>query len=328
MKKIVICTFYFFMFFFHSQIIHAETTINAETEVNLEEGIYKITYASDPNMVLAIADASKKPVANVQLGIDISSPSQYFAIIMEYDGWYTLRNLNSQLNLDVADASSQPHTNLQQYINHKNDAQHFKFYDAGDQQVYIQSKLGTCIDLFNGELTVGNNIQLNCFNGSYTQKWTLTPIAQTLSSIEIEDGNYIIYSESDNHLAVSVTEASKIAGTDVQIDRYVGSASQIYTIKKEFDGWYSIKNTNSQLYLDVRNANETNPTSLQQWIGTGQHSQKFKFYDAGNGAVVIETKYGTVMGFSDENNSSQENNIQMTLYTGADSQLWKLKPIQ
>lgn len=324
-KNIIGLTFFLFVICIYHRNTYAADVFDEATAINVEEGVYKISFGKDSNMVLEIADGSKTPAANVQLGKDTSSPSQYFAILKEYDGWYTVRNVNSQYNLDAANASPEPGTNLQQWLDNKNDAQHFKFYDAGNQQVYIQSKLGTCVDLSNGESAIGNNIQLYSFNGTIAQKWILTPIVQSLSSIDIEDGNYIIHSAKNDSSVISIAETSKIAGADVQTDTYTEITSQIYTIKKDFDGWYSIKNTHSKLYLDIRNADKTTTTSLQQWIGNGQNSQKFKFYDAGNGGVIIETKYGTVLDNSNDS-ATAGNNIQLVLYTGANSQLWSLKP--
>lgn len=323
-KNIILLTVFLLVSCIYHKNIHAADVFNEGTEINVEEGIYKISFGGSSNMVLEIADESKAPSANVQLGEDTSSPSQYFAILKEYDGWYTVKNINSQYNFDVANASPEPGANLQQWLDNKNDAQHFKFYDAGNQQVYIQSKLGTCIDLSNGEPTIGNNIQLYSFNGTIAQKWTLNPIIQTVTPLDIEDGNYVIYSAKDDNLVISIDESSKIAGADAQADTYTGINSQMFTIEKDFDDWYSIKNTHSKLYLDIRNASQTTTASLQQWVGNGQNSQKFKFYDAGNGAVIIGTKYGTVMDTSNDPTSSG-NNIQLIMYTGADSQLWCLK---
>jgi hypothetical protein len=45
--------------------------------------------------------------------------------------------------------------------------------DAGDGKYYIQSKLGTVLDVTSASAAAGTNVQTYTFNQSTAQKWTL-----------------------------------------------------------------------------------------------------------------------------------------------------------
>ena len=63
--------------------------------------------------------------------------------------------------------------NVQQYSWNNSDAQLWRFLDAGNGKYFIQSKLGTVLDLLNAVTTPGNNVQAYELNLSNAQKWVL-----------------------------------------------------------------------------------------------------------------------------------------------------------
>ena len=52
--------------------------------------------------------------------------------------------------------------------------------DAGDGKYYIQSKLGTVLDVTSASAAAGTNVQTYTFNQSTAQKWTLLETEKTL----------------------------------------------------------------------------------------------------------------------------------------------------
>lgn len=300
---------------FFARNVHANKSDTVQTIVEPEEGIYTIAASADPNMLLEIADDSVESGANVQLGTNTNRSEQYFFISQQYNGWYTIQNVNSLCNLDITEITTNPKTNLQQYAINISDAQLFRFLKADDQSVYIQSKSETYIDLANGTLLPGTNIQLFSFNGSDAQKWQLQLIESTEQPMELEDGEYILYTDLQKTNALDIQKPRKLIGQYLTINECTPQTPQIFIIKKENDGWYTIKNKTSNLYLEYYLQDDI--YYLRQWSGNGLDHQKFQFIDAGNGFITIKSKHQlTIQEYTDSSKTS------ITLYTGPTSQKW------
>ena len=193
MKKYILCMLLIAFSFFPCKVIYGNEIIESESEIQIKEGFYRITYGLDSTKCIDVTDSSTDSGANIQLNTLSDSLSQVYAILQKSDGWYIIRNLNSQCNLDAAGANPDPGANLQQCVDNNNDAQAFKFYQSSDECVYIKNKLGTYIDLCNGDATPRNNIQLFSFNGSSAQKWNLVEYdGSSLQPKALENGTYII----------------------------------------------------------------------------------------------------------------------------------------
>ena len=309
------------IFFFNISVTYASTSADNLEQFNPEDGIYTIAFAESPNMVIGIQNNSTANGANIQLCNANSTTAQHFAIFKDYDGWYTIRNIYSQCNLDVTNGASEAQTNLQQWSPHTLDSQKFKFFKANDSAVFIQSKLGTFIDLANGNTTSGSNIHLFDFNGFFPQQWELLTVSEPLEPINIADGNYYIVATSNQHYALDIDNISKVAGTDLVLSKRNHTKSQIFQIKQCSDGWYTIKNLTSKLFLDLKIDAQTPSPYLQQWPGTGLNSQKFKFYPAGNGNVIIKSKFELALD-TYSNASTQNLNLKLSAYTDSSVESW------
>ena len=108
--------------------------------------------------------------------------SQYFKLTHVGDGWYTITNPANGKAMDVYDWRTVPETNIQQWDLHSGDCQLFRFYDAGDGYCYIKSKLGTYVDVQNGDNVNNTNVWAYSFNGSNAQKWKIQTHSHSYSS--------------------------------------------------------------------------------------------------------------------------------------------------
>ncbi len=148
-------------------------------------GIYKIASGVGNNMYLDFACSSN----NVQIYENCdghSNPdfvkSQYYKLTHIGDGWYTIVNTGNGKAADVEGANSASGTNVIQYEHHKGGSQQFRFYDAGNGYCYIKSKLGTYLDVANGDNVSNTNVWAYSFNGSNAQKWKLQSHSHSYSS--------------------------------------------------------------------------------------------------------------------------------------------------
>ena len=108
--------------------------------------------------------------------------SQYFTLNHVGDGWYTITNPANGKAMDVYDWGTASGTNIQQWDLHSGDCQLFRFYDAGDGYCYIKSKLGTYVDVANGDAVSNTNVWAYAFNGSNAQKWKIQTHSHSYSS--------------------------------------------------------------------------------------------------------------------------------------------------
>lgn len=318
MKKYILCMLLIAFSFFPCKVIYGNEIIESESEIRIKEGFYRITYGLDSTKCIDVTDSSTDSGANIQLNTLSDSLSQVYAILQKSDGWYIIRNLNSQCNLDAAGANPDPGANLQQCVDNNNDAQAFKFYQSSDECVYIKNKLGTYIDLCNGDATPRNNIQLFSFNGSSAQKWNLVEYdGSSLQPKALENGTYII--QNHENKCIGVENSSKITGKNITLDKYKSKKSQEFIITQGSDGWYSLRNRNSKLYVElVENAADS--SILQQYPGHGQFTQKYMFLTDEKGKTIILTKYGTVL-------STNNNRLQLENYLASEEQYWTIRKI-
>ena len=145
----------------------------------------KIASAIGNNMYLDFACSSN----NVQIYEDCDAStdpswvkSQYFTLKYCGDGWYQMINYGNNMAVDVAGASPISGTNIWQWEPIVYDAQLFRFYDAGDGYCYIKSKLGTYVDVQNGDNLNNTNVWAYAFNGSNAQKWKIQTHSHSYSS--------------------------------------------------------------------------------------------------------------------------------------------------
>lgn len=295
--------------------------VSSATERSVKTGYYNIFPGSNNGLQMTVAGKSGAAGANIQVSAKVNDGAQSFCMEKQSDGWYMLKNVNSGKYLDVANGNPGAGINLQQYQKNSSNAQKFKLYDAGNGQYYIQSKLGTFVE---ADVRNGGNIYMNRISGQPLQKWRLQSVTPERAAVNIANGNYNLFSALGGNKVIDIANGSKASGGNVQIFDWNGTAAQNFYIHRESDGWYTIKNNNSQLYLDVRNGKAAAGANLWQYKGNGSDAQKFKFYDVGNGKVFIKSKLGTVI---DVANGQRANgaNVQLYSYNATNAQLWTVK---
>ena len=108
--------------------------------------------------------------------------SQYFELTHIGDGWYSITNTGNGKVMDVENYDASSGINISQYTYHGKVNQLFRFYDAGNGYCYIKSKLGTYVDVANGDAVNNTNVWAYAFNGSNAQKWKIQTHTHSYSS--------------------------------------------------------------------------------------------------------------------------------------------------
>ena len=91
------------------------------------------------------------------------------------------------------------------------------------------------------------------------------------------------------------------------------------------DGWYYIKNVNSQKYLDVAGKKDANGTNVIQYQGTGGDNQKWYVRNLGNNVITIQSGLGSGRMLDVENGANVDGtNIRIWQSNGATAQKFKV----
>ena len=91
------------------------------------------------------------------------------------------------------------------------------------------------------------------------------------------------------------------------------------------DGWYYIKNINSQKYLDVSGKKDSNGSNVIQYKGNGGNNQKWYIRNIGNNVITIQSGLSSGRMLDVENGANTDGaNVQLWEYNGATAQQFKV----
>ena len=220
------------------------------SEEYIEPGTYKIVVASNNEFAINIKDASRKAMANVELGKTADTLSNEFNIMPDERGYYTISSINSGNVLDVQNGGMTSGTSVWQYTNNGSDAQKWIIIQNEDGTYSIISKKnGLYIDVQNGIVSEEANIQVYEGNNTQAQKFTFIK-QEDKSERYLEDGLYKVLTKSNNLIGFDIESASKQDGGILQIWKYENVVQQQFNVLYK-NGYYYIININSNKAIQV-----------------------------------------------------------------------------
>lgn len=298
-----------------------DLAVSGGKPIVLEDGLYTLRCASQPNVVLDIAGASLASGANVQVWDANNSPAQRFYLDFDSEGYCTIENVSSGMLLDVSGALAVAGTNVQQWPSNGNDAQKWRLLQS-EEGVRFASKLSESLvlDISGACLWSGGNVQIWQENGTSAQLFTLDKIERT-----IDDGLYSIESAVSEGKVLDVAGGSLAAGTNAQIwSSNLTAAQKFFVLYDESTGYYTVKNASSLLCLDVCSGVGLEGTNVQFWTENGQWAQAWSIVCDDSGFWVLESACGgfvlDVAGASERDGS----NVQLWTSNGSSAQRWRL----
>ena len=301
-------------------------SIQAYPELLIEDGIYVIRTAVDPNLVFDISEGSNNSEANLQLWTyDNQVNQQRFRIINDGNGYYTIQAMHSKKVLDVADASQFNGANVRQYESNGTDAQKWKILDLGDGQVSFVSKCnGLYLDIADGKINKGANIQVYEGNGTDAQKFILEK-NEYKSEKTIEDGTYIIETKMDNSKVLDVAEGSKNNSANIQIWQNENVNQQRFKITYNSEGYYKIEAVHSKKVLDVQDGAMTSGTNVQQYEWNNSDAQKWVIEKNADGTYSFRSILNGYYLDVDGGKSTKGTNVQVYAKNNTDAQKFILE---
>lgn len=173
------------------------------------------------------------------------------------------------------------------------------------------------VNLGKGTVTI---IGVNMFTGKLTLTFDIV-------KDEMSNGTYEIVSSMSNNKVLDIPGASKNKGSYVQLYDWNGSVAQQYKIQKNQNGYYTIQNVCSGLYLGVQadwNSMRAG-NRLVQGVNASSKSGQFIIARNSNGYWVISSAWDSrfVVDLS-AGKLNNKNKIQMYTGNGSAAQAWKL----
>ena len=261
--------------------------LSSLTQVSVSDGWYTFASVQDESYVLDVNGYSKN--SNLRLYKKNDSENQKFYIESVGNNEYKIKTgaSNGNLVLNAVNGNNTAGDNVNQYsYDDSIKDEKWKIYqDTSGNYVFVSSTGDKVLDICGKKMANDTNIWLWEYYGANTQKWKLNPV-NVKEGQEIADGTYTIGLASNNNYVFDVSYCSSKNGTKIQLMNRNGNIAQLFRIKYEGNGEYTI-NTGASLYnssVDILGGNTTNAT-INQWANNSLAPQRWKITKSGNGYV-------------------------------------------
>ncbi|MBQ9068905.1 MAG: RICIN domain-containing protein [Eggerthellaceae bacterium] len=240
----------------------------------IADGVYTIK-ARNSGKALDVAGGSVEIGANVQQYSANGTIAQSFQFQFDHKtGYYTIYSVHTGLALDVKGGSLANGANIQLYKPNGTAAQRWALARNSDGTVSLfASRSGKAVDVQGASSADGANVQLYSSNGTAAQKFTFAKVGNW-----IPNGTYTFVSAKRTGAALAVKGSSRSVGSNVQVgNRADGTWAQTWVVRQQGDtGYYTIRNVNSRMALDVMHGIRAAQTNVQQWEANLTDAQLWK----------------------------------------------------
>ena len=234
---------------------------NTENKANIAKGTYIISSGIDNSKLLSVRNASHDERANIAVWNNSNIVStQRFEITGIGSGFYKIAVEGTGKVLDIAGGSSKAGVEIIQNSWNGAESQKWCFVDAGNGYYYIQSKLGTYLNLKDADTADGNAVQTASWSDSPAQKWKLS----VSDYHPLADGIYTFSAGLNQKKVLDVKYAYMTDGANVQVYDTNQSPAQQFSLTYVGKGYYKIAAKHSSKVLDVANASQNPGANVQQ----------------------------------------------------------------
>jgi len=222
-----------------------------------------------------------------------TEPPKAEAAVLTEGAVYMIKNVNSGLYMEVQDASDKNGANVQQWGADSSSGHNtWRAVSAGDGYYYLIPQLGDkaskALDVTAKKPDNGTNMEIYAFKGNDTQQFKF---------IQNSDGSYTILTKvSGDKSCIEVINADKSSGANIQEYEVNGASCQNWILEQvENTGTvmdtsvkYMFKNSNSGLYMEVKDASASDNANVQQWGADGSSNHNtWSLKEFGDGYYYI-----------------------------------------
>ena len=349
------------------QIYASNHTFAQRFVIKLESDEFYSVKALHSGKSLDVDGGNLLPGAKVHQWASGATPNQRWAIRENVDGTITfICKANAQV-LDVRWGSVSNGTPLQSYVDNGSLAQKWSLKSVNsilDEGYYcFRSALGSSrsLDITNGSVDAGANVQLWSWNGSAAQRFKLSMTEidgvftlETLCSGRLltQKGNNVIQSSADianpdsqqwravpsgaggivlvnvgSNLALDVYGAGDWNGNNIGVYTQNNTVAQAFRAEKVDvigEGTF-VARSSGGCVLDVAGGSRANGANVQAYMGNNTGAQKWKLRSVGNGFYSIENARSKKALDIAEKSTTSGANVQQWDAAGSSNQLWRIE---
>ncbi|MDO4913712.1 MAG: RICIN domain-containing protein, partial [Bifidobacteriaceae bacterium] len=304
--------------FFGSVLVN----ISSLPKENFDEGSYYISAIGNNTMSMDVQGASMNNGARIQAFQFNNTKGQQFELVKNYDGTYTIRNVNSGKVLDVPAGNANFGVALQQYDSNGTKAQKWYIRDSGTGY-YIQSALGDwVIQINDANLSNRASFVLSTATGETSQLFTIGAVANVPTDTTVS-----FVSTLSNNLYIDTPGMSAENSVRLRTFTSSNSAAQKFIIRGVGNGVYSIINVGSNKSFDLKGAQAGIRVPIQQYTYNNTTWQHWVVRKAKNGAFSFANAYtGKVIDIPGKSTQIRTN-LQSYTYNGGAGQFWNVKKV-
>lgn len=244
-------------------------------------GNYLIVNAKDSRYFLDIAgsDIPASTGTNVVLygPYDGKPADSDFFNIQFSNGYYTIKQMNAEINLDIEGKSLSQGANVQVNSPNYEKSQQWEIRKLNDGSYAIRSRLsGRALDIDGANIVYGSNIQQWEWNGTVAQKWKFIPYNQFAGASDSEQPvvtNSEITNVSSTGYDVRVSASDNVGVTRIQIGTWndnMSSEDAVWQAAIAIDG-------TATFHVNISDFNNVN--------GLTYHTNAVAFDAAGNAST-------------------------------------------
>lgn len=219
--------------------------------------------------LLDVTSHSAENGANIEIYRKSGSTGQLFKFVENSDGSYTIltKSSNDSKCVEVVNGYAISGANVQQYDVNGYSCQHWileKTDGINTSKIYAlqNAASGLYMDVAGGTAANGTNVQqwgaASSFGGYNTWKF-----------VSAGNGYYYIYSQvgDGNTYLLDVANNGVVNGTNIQIYKNTSCDAQLYKLRLNDDGTYTIltKSSSCASCVEVKNASNASGANVQEW---------------------------------------------------------------
>ena len=225
----------------------------------VDDGVYRISSRVGSGHSLDIGRASLSAGANAHIWSSNESNAQRFSVAYDANtGYYTIANVASGMALDVSRASTSRGANVLQWTPSGKANQQWSLEPLGGGAYRVVSRVsGLVLDVSRASTKNGTNVCQWAYTGARNQQWDLE------ATDPVEEGCYYISPFASNGFNLDVQGGRVDSFANVHLWKAGSAKPQCFEILRySNDGWYTLRNAASGLYVSVMRASSTSGSNV------------------------------------------------------------------
>ena len=290
-------------------------------------GYYTI-YAANSGKVLDVANGSDSNSANVWQYGSNGTAAQKWTLVKNSDGTFSFFSAVGGKALDVANGSKSSGANVQVFQGNGTAAQRWiltqveRWLPEGTYTITSALNYGNVLDVSNGGVSAGSNVQVWSGNATNAQRYYLAPVSggyytlqntvsgkfvaptKTASGANVvlsssmylwkpvlSTNGVVFRSKENNSIVLDVSGGSTRSGANLQAYSYNGTNAQKFVLAQTnfiVDGVYRVSlSENSKYVLDVADGSTADGAKLQIYQSNVTGAQAYRLTAFGDGTYRI-----------------------------------------